>query len=45
VKTLFDYLQGGVALDDFQEGFPAVSRELAIQTLKEARRLLIASIP
>lgn len=36
VQTLFDYLEGGESLDDFLEGFPTVSRELAIQVLKES---------
>jgi uncharacterized protein (DUF433 family) len=31
VQTLFDYL----------EGFPTVSRELALQALKEAKQLLL----
>jgi uncharacterized protein (DUF433 family) len=30
VQTLFEYLEGGETLDDFLEGFPTVSRELAI---------------
>ena len=42
VQTLFDYLEGGETLDDFLEGFPTVSRDLAIAALEEARRLLLA---
>jgi uncharacterized protein (DUF433 family) len=42
VQTLFDYLGGGSTLEDFLEGFPTVQRELAIQALEEARRLLLA---
>jgi uncharacterized protein (DUF433 family) len=30
VQTLFDYLEGGDSLDEFLEGFPTVSRELAL---------------
>ena len=42
VQTLFDYLEGGETLEDFLEGFPTVSRELAIQALEEAKVLLLA---
>jgi len=42
VRTLFDYLEGGETLDDFLEGFPTVSRELAVAALEEARLLLLA---
>jgi uncharacterized protein (DUF433 family) len=42
VQTLFDYLEGGETLEDFLEGFPTVSRELAIQALHEAKVLLLA---
>lgn len=42
VQTLFDYLEGGDTLEDFLEGFPTVSRALAIQTLEEAKQLLLA---
>jgi uncharacterized protein (DUF433 family) len=45
VQTLFDYLEGGETLEDFLEGFPAVSRDLAIGALEEAKRLLIVSDP
>jgi len=43
-KTLFDYLEGGDSLDQFLEGFPTVSRELALQALEEARQLLLARV-
>lgn len=39
-QTLFDYIEGGEALEDFLEGFPTVSRELAVQALEEAKHLL-----
>lgn len=42
VQTLFDYLEGGDTLDEFLEGFPTVSRELALQALEEAKQLLLA---
>ncbi|MCC6588656.1 MAG: DUF433 domain-containing protein [Bryobacterales bacterium] len=38
VKTLFEYLEHGDTLDDFLEGFPTVSRELAVQVLEERLR-------
>jgi uncharacterized protein (DUF433 family) len=44
VRNLFDYLEGGDSLDEFLEGYPTVSRELAIQALEEAKRLLLARI-
>jgi len=43
VKTLFDYLEGGESLEDFLEGFPTVTRALAVEALEEARQLLLAS--
>ena len=42
VQTLFEYLEAGDALENFLEGFPTVSRELAIQALEEAKQLLLA---
>lgn len=42
VKTMFEYLENGESLDDFLEGFPTVSRALAIQVLEESRELRLA---
>lgn len=42
LQTLFDYLEAGEKLEDFLEGFPTVSRELAIAALEEAKHLLIS---
>jgi uncharacterized protein (DUF433 family) len=42
VQTLFEYLEGGETLEDFLEGFPTVSRALAIDALEEAKHLLLA---
>lgn len=42
VQTLFDYLEGGETLEDFLEGFPTVTRALAVQALEEAKRLLLS---
>jgi uncharacterized protein (DUF433 family) len=44
VQTLFDYLESGESLDEFLEGFPSVSRELAIQVLKECKDLRLARV-
>jgi len=37
VQTLFEYLEGGDTLEDFREGFPTVSRSLALEALEEAK--------
>jgi uncharacterized protein (DUF433 family) len=42
VQTLFEYLEGGETLEDFLEGFPTVSRALALEALEEAKQLLLA---
>ena len=42
VQTLFDYLEGGDSIEDFLEGFPTVSRVLALEALEEAKNLLLA---
>jgi uncharacterized protein (DUF433 family) len=42
VQTLFDYLEGGERLEDFLEGFPTVSRSLALEAVEEAKQLLLA---
>jgi uncharacterized protein (DUF433 family) len=41
VQTLFDYLEGGDTLEDFLEGFPTVSRAVALEALEEAKQLLL----
>jgi uncharacterized protein (DUF433 family) len=42
VQTLFDYLEGGDTLEEFLEGFPTVSRSLALEAPEEAKQLLLA---
>jgi len=42
VQTLFGYLTGGETREDFLEGFPTVSRDLALEALEEAKQLLLA---
>jgi uncharacterized protein (DUF433 family) len=44
LQTLFDYLEGGDTLEEFLEGFPSVSREMAIATLENAKELLSARL-
>jgi uncharacterized protein (DUF433 family) len=43
-QTLFEYLEGGDTLEDFLEGFPTISRAMAIEALEEARELLVAHV-
>jgi uncharacterized protein (DUF433 family) len=42
VQTLFDYLENGESLADFLEGFPTISRDLAVQVLEECKELRLA---
>ncbi len=42
VQTLFEYLEGGDTLESFLEGFPTVSRAMALEALEEAKQLLLA---
>lgn len=44
VETLFEYLEHGDSLDDFLEGFPTVSREMAVQVLEESKELRLARV-
>ncbi len=41
VQTLIDYLKGGESIDDFLEGFPAVSREQVVTFLQEAEDQIV----
>lgn len=43
VRTLFEYLEASHSLDRFLEGFPTVSREMALQAIEEARESLLAA--
>ncbi len=42
VQTLFDYLESGETLEDFLDGFPTVSRDLALKVIEQAKQLLLA---
>jgi uncharacterized protein (DUF433 family) len=44
VQTVFDYLEAGETIDDFLEGFPSVTREQVIASLKEAKDRLIETV-
>src|SRR5437016_3961633 len=44
LQALFDYLEGGETLEEFLDGYPSVSREMAIRALEEAKQLLSARI-
>lgn len=41
IKTLFDHLEAGDALEVFLDDFPSVSRDLAVAVLEEARAALL----
>jgi uncharacterized protein (DUF433 family) len=44
IQTLFDYIENGDSLDEFLEGFPTISRELAVQVLEECKALRLAGV-
>ena len=39
VKTLYDYLEAGDALDEFLDDFPSVSRDQAVAALELGREM------
>ena len=41
IKTLFDHLEAGDALEVFLDDFPSVGRELAVAVLEQARAALV----
>jgi uncharacterized protein (DUF433 family) len=43
-RNLIDYLEGGHSLNEFQEQFPSVTREMAVQALEEAKESLLTRI-
>lgn len=45
VRTLFEYLEGGDALDDFLNDFPSVSRDQAVAALEMGRTMIEAHAP
>ena len=44
VQTLFDYIEGGDALDEFLIDFPNVIREHAVAVLDLARKAVVAQL-
>ena len=42
VETFIEYLEGGESIDDFLEGFPAVTREQVVAFLEETKAKLLA---
>lgn len=43
-RNLIDYLEGGHPLAEFLRQFPTVTREMAVQSLEEAKDSLLARI-
>lgn len=43
IESLFDHLEDGVALDEFLEDFPTVSRGQAVQVLEMAEEVVTSS--
>ena len=41
VQSLFDYLEGGEALDEFLRQFPSVNRDQAVAAPEQARDALV----
>jgi len=39
-KTLMDYLDAGDSIEEFLEDFPSVSRDVAIQAIKESGKFI-----
>lgn len=44
VQALIDHIEGNSTLDDFLDGFPSVSRELAIRFIELAKDNLLACV-
>jgi uncharacterized protein (DUF433 family) len=44
LQLLFDSLERGHTLEQFLQGYPTVSREMAIAALQEAQQLLSAKV-
>jgi uncharacterized protein (DUF433 family) len=43
IQALFDYLEGGETLEEFLEGFPTVSRAMAVDALEQTKDFLCNS--
>jgi uncharacterized protein (DUF433 family) len=44
VQTLLDYLEAGESIDQFLEGFPAVTRKQVVDFLEQAKDRLVESV-
>ena len=44
VKNLTDYIEAGDTLNEFLEDFPSVSREQAVEFVKQAKEALLAQL-
>jgi uncharacterized protein (DUF433 family) len=42
VQTLFDYLEGGQALQEFLDDFPTVARRQAVAAIEQLKQILLA---
>ena len=42
LQTFIDYLESGESIEDFLEGFPAVSKKQVINFLEEAKEKFLA---
>jgi uncharacterized protein (DUF433 family) len=42
VKSLFDYLENNYTLEEFLEGFPSVTRDMACAVLERSESALLA---
>jgi uncharacterized protein (DUF433 family) len=40
VESLFDHLEAGIALDEFLDDFPSVTRQQAVDLLEAANKIL-----
>jgi len=43
-QALLDYIEGGQTLDEFLDDFPTVSREVAVDALEHAKKLVVSGL-
>ena len=43
-QALLDYLEGGQTLDEFLDDFPSVTRRAAVDSLEQAKSLLVSQL-
>lgn len=44
LQNLIDYLRGGESIDDFLEGFPAVTREQALAVIEAGKLKMLETV-